>query len=321
MSEAGLNMARSLCEEDWNSLLYRIERGNCTPFLGAGASMPRIPLAGGIAEDWAGRYHYPLPDCGDLARVAQFRAVTDDAVRPKEDLADMCRNAAPPDFAQPDEIHRVLAELPLKVYMTTNYDDFMVRALRSCDKSPAPELCPWNDYVASLVPSVFAEDPAYRPSVSNPLVYHLHGSADEPRSMVLTEDDYLDFLVWFSREWSHQDQHKPVFPAPIVRALAGSSLLFIGYSRSDWNFRVLFRGLVGSLVAGCQMKSISVQLTPLPEDASPQARAQAEEYLERYFHAVQKIPLRVFWGSAGEFAAELRQRWEHFRHERGRAGA
>ncbi len=311
-------MARSLSDEDWNSLLYRIERGNCTPFLGAGASMPRIPLASGIADDWAKRYKYPLPDCGDLARVAQFRAVTDDAVRPKEDLADLCLNAQPPDFTDPTEIHRALAELPLKVYMTTNYDDFMVRALKSCDKSPVQELCPWIDY-AGRPESVFAENPDYRPSVSNPLVYHLHGSASEPRSMVLTEDDYLDFLVWFSREWSHQDQNKPVFPAPIVKALAGSSLLFVGYSRTDWNFRVLFRGLVGSLVAGCQMKSISVQLTPLPGDASPQARAGAEEFLEKYFHAVQKIPLRVFWGSANEFAEELRKRRKAFSHERGSA--
>ncbi len=133
--------------------------------------------------------------------------------------------------------------------------------------------------------------------------------------MVLTEDDYLDFLVWFSREWSHQGKNPTVFPAPVVKALAGSSLLFVGYSRTDWNFRVLFRGLVGSLAATCQMKSIAVQMTPLPEDASEENRTQAENYLEKYFHSVQKIPFRVYWGTATDFAIELRSRWEKYTHD------
>ena len=34
-----------------------------------------------------------------------------------------------PDFRAPSEPHAVLADLPLPIYMTTNYDDFMVKAL------------------------------------------------------------------------------------------------------------------------------------------------------------------------------------------------
>jgi hypothetical protein len=306
-----------LPEADWDDLLFRIAHDKCTPFLGAGACVPSIKQAGDIAEDWAEQYGYPLSDRRDLARVAQYRAVIGDNVRPKEDLATVCANALPPDFRNPCEIHGLLAELPLSTYMTTNYDDFMEQALVKVGKKPRPELCPWNRYVEDMCPSVFARDPTYRPDPWNPLVYHLHGAANEPQSMVLTEDDYLDFLVWFSREWANRDRR--LFPAPVIKAIAGSSLLFIGYSRTDWSFRVLFRALVGSLLANRGSKSVAVQLSPVPEDAKPEVRKRAEKYLESYFMSMQMLPVRVFWGKAEKFTELLRNRWKDF-HAREKPG-
>ena len=48
--------------------------------------------------------------------------------------------------------------------------------------------------------SVFEEDPEYKPDKDNPLVYHLFGRLDIPESLVLTEDDYFDFLVGVTKE-------------------------------------------------------------------------------------------------------------------------
>ena len=42
--------------------------------------------------------------------------------------------------------------------------------------------------------------PDYKPSQDKPLVYHLHGELNNPQSMVLTETDYLDFLINLSKE-------------------------------------------------------------------------------------------------------------------------
>jgi hypothetical protein len=52
---------------------------------------------------------------------------------------------------------------------------------------------------------------------------------------VLTEDDYLDFLVKVS--WDNT-----VIPPRIAEALTDSSLLLLGYHLQDWDFRVMFRG-------------------------------------------------------------------------------
>ena len=67
-------------------------------------------------------------DDGDLVRVSQYIAVQYDPTYPKELILKLFEKAQPPDFRTADEPHGVLADLPLSVYMTTNYDDFMVRA-------------------------------------------------------------------------------------------------------------------------------------------------------------------------------------------------
>lgn len=290
-------MPNTLSESDWTLLLQRIRRGKCTPFLGAGACYPALPLGSTLARQLAQAHDYPLDNPNDLVRVAQFLAVQMDPLFPKYEVLDMVERCQPPDFTRPDEPHAVLADLPLSVFMTTNYDDFMVRGLLSRNKRPKRELFRWNSELKSQ-PSIFETRPDYAPSVEEPVVFHLHGHTQVPESMVLTEDDYLDFLVNFS-SGNYQ------LPHWIERALAGSTLLFIGYSLADWNFRVLFRGLVMAREQSLRYGNFTVQVLPIAPDASQQERERVQRYLDKYFG---KIEVRVYWGTATEFASELRQR-------------
>jgi hypothetical protein len=300
-----LSMSEMLQARDWDILLRRIKAGKCTPFLGAGACYPALPLGSEIAEKWAAEYDYPLADSDDLARVAQFLAVRYDPMFPKEVLIEkVFQEVQPPDFSKPDEPHGILADLPLPVYITTNYDNFMVQALQSRRKRPQRELCRWNRYIQDPQ-SIFESESGFDPTPDDPVVFHLHGHDQVPESLVLSEGDYLDFLVNISR-----DQYK--LPARIQEALAGASLLFIGYSLQDWNFRVLFRGVVQSTDPSLRRVSVTVQLPPkVSADQPDQGRVQ--EYLDEYYRGMQ---IRVFWGTAREFAAELRERWEAFSNGR-----
>src|SRR5438093_2102960 len=88
---------------NWNLLVSRIESGSCTPFLGAGAAAATLPLGAEVARRWAAEYAYPLADAADLARVAQFVAVHDDPMAPKELLSAELKRHAPPDFNSDDE--------------------------------------------------------------------------------------------------------------------------------------------------------------------------------------------------------------------------
>lgn len=236
-------MAETLSEQDWGLLLDRIDNRKCTPFLGAGASYGFIPLGGTIAENWAAKEDYPLDDKSDLPRVSQYLATKlEDNVAPKERLLKEFESLKKvPDFKDPDEPFSILAALPFTTYITTNYDPFMFQALeRQPDKTPKRDLCRWNTYVRDNHDSVFETDPDYVPDVGRPIVYYLHGHHEMAESIVLTEDDYLDFLVTLSRD-------PDLLPGEVQAALGGSSLLFLGYSLRDLNFRVFpqYRALCG----------------------------------------------------------------------------
>jgi hypothetical protein len=292
---------KNLEDRDWDSLLRRIKAGNCTPFLGAGACAGFIPLGSEIAQEWARDYGYPLSDPWDLARVAQFLVIKRDPMFPKDEIVSRFQTVVPPDFDAPGEPHGVLADLPLPIYITTNYDDFMTRALRSRHRNPSRELCRWNSLVRDQ-PSVFDPGSGTEMSVANPVVFHLHGYDEVPESLVLTEDDYLDFLVSVSRD-------SQIIPRRIEKALASTSLLFIGYSLADWDFRVLFRGLIGSLERSLGRIRVAVQLAPKPPETAGITQEQVQQYLEDY---LAKDDVRVYWGEACDFVQELQKRWEAF---------
>jgi hypothetical protein len=296
----------TLEEKDWQVLVRLIKKGKCTPFVGAGACTGTLPRASEIAEKWAKEYGYPLSDSHDLARVSQFMAIDNYAMFPKECIKEEFQNVKPPDFSKSDEPHAVLADLNLPIYITTNYDSFMISALCDRKKSPTRDFCRWNKLDEVLkIKGVLDLDPSYQPSSDRPLVYHLHGYIETPQSMVLTESDYLDFLI----RLQHQDDR--LLPDEIVAALAASPLLFIGYSLSDWNFRVLFRGLLSSL-SNLGYFMIAVQLPP--EDLKAEEEVKIKKvlnYLNLYYtDIITQIKVHVYWGDARQFVRELREHLE-----------
>jgi hypothetical protein len=303
-------MPSSLQDRDWDVLIKRIAQGKCTPFLGAGANYPLLPLGGQIAATWAKEKKFPFASgWDDLPKVAQFAAITDvDPMAVKEELVERWfTNVPPPDFRDPRQPLRILAELPLPIYLTTNYDNFMLKALESVSppKTPRRELCRWNSHPSvRRWPSVWDQDKGYRPTPHTPVVYHLHGLDELPQSLVLTEDDYLDYLVTIA------DQREDLLPAFVQEALTGSSLLFLGYKLADVTFQVIFRGLVSAMESELRMVSVSVQLQP---DVPAEMRENVQNYLDQYYG---KEKVRVYWGAAENFAQELRDRWSKFNADR-----
>lgn len=296
----------TMTNQDWDRLLMRIKAGKCTPFLGAGAAMGYLPTGSTIAETWAESFNYPLVDRENLVQVAQYLAVENDAMFPKEELLNnWFTNLRSPDFRQLNEPHGVLASLPLPIFITTNYDNFMYRALDEYrdkngrkTKTPVREVCRWNRLIEKKLhrkPSVF-DDFEFTATPEAPVVFHLHGYDEMPESLVLTEDDYIDFLVRISQGDSG------VIPPRIQEAIADTSLLFVGYSLNDLNFRVLFRGIINSIERTTGRDSFTLQFPPPPDQASLR-------YIENYF---DKMSIKVVWGDASDFVAELLEKWEAY---------
>src|ERR687890_82202 len=220
-----------LMDDQWDILLYLIYNHKCTPFVGPEAYSPW--LGDNIAEKWIKEYGYPLENSHPLAKVAQFLAIKNgDDLYPKHILSRLLKEKEPPDFSL--EEHRntplaVLADLNLPIYITTNYDHFIEEALISRGKQPISDFCRWSEDLVEYAndneinSNLYDKDSGFKITPSNPLVYHLHGDIDHPQSMVLTEKDYIEFIIFLNRE-----NETKALPLEIRKKINSEQLLFVG---------------------------------------------------------------------------------------------
>jgi hypothetical protein len=174
----------------------------------------------------------------------------------------------------------------------------MTEALEAISRKPTRELCRWNERLDGL-PSVFEDRPDYVPIPEGPLVYHFFGTDDEPDSVVLTEDNYFDWLVKISAE--------PERVPPVIQAaMTNTSLMFLGYSMHDIEFRVIMRGLVATRGQRRNFKHVAVQLDV--DDVKVENIESVQTFLQEYF---QDAEINVYWGSMEQFSSELKEQWEN----------
>jgi hypothetical protein len=310
----------------WPALLNHIKAGSCTPILGPGVTEWLLGSRQEIARRWALSCGYPLdPNSFEsLPQVSQYLAVDQDLHFMRKGLEDNLRaemerrfgelvRASLQDMSLDHAISaagaqlasspvtqtlRALAGLPLPIYLTTNPSNLLTDALATAGKQPVVELCRWNREVEKKS-SIFDEgqEPDYRPTAERPLVYHLFGRLTAPESLVITEDDYFDYLIGFTGQ-------NDLIPVVVRRALADSALLFLGFDLDAWDFRVLFRSIM-SREGGNRLRRyahIAAQIDP--EAGRITDAAAARRYLEEYFG---KADISIFWGSVADFGHELEQ--------------
>jgi len=310
----------------WPSLLRSIQQQHCTPILGPGLLEGLLGATHEIARRWAETYNFPmaLDEREALPQVAQFLAVNQGAYFLRQELADSLRRELLRRFGdelgpdqqsaplkelinvvntlrqkrEPAEPHWVLAQLPLPVFITINPDDLLVQALRRVGKDPQVAMCPWNEELES-VPTIFDEDPTYQPTPERPLVYYLFGQLDVPHSVVLTEDDYFKYLIGVT-------SNKELIPTVVRRGLADSALLFLGFQMDDWNFRVLFRSIVGQEGSKRRRGYPHVAAQVDPEEGRIVEPERARQYLDSYFKGED---ISIYWGTTEDFTAELWAQW------------
>jgi hypothetical protein len=124
-------------------------------------------------------------------------------------------------------VHRLIVELDFPLVYTTNYDSLLERSYRLEGRS-------FNKIVTAK--DIAASDP------SLPTIVKFHGDLEAPASLVLAETDYLRRLS---------------FEQPLDIKLAadafGKAMLFVGYSISDINLRLLlFRLHAIWRASGCE---------------------------------------------------------------------
>jgi hypothetical protein len=311
----------------WQSLLTGIETKKVTPIIGPGVFEPLLGSMRDIAERWAEAFKYPMApyERDSVAKVAQFLSADqdimftyaqlvnylrndiqkrykdnlDDALRaPRASLVDLIKTIGAQRRSQNDEdAHKILAKLPFRIFITTNLNNLLTEALIEEKKEPKVICCPWNKYTVKQIANANLDN--FEPDEKHPLVFHIFGKLDEQDSLVLTEDEYFDFLLGFSR-------NNNLIPEVVREALADSALLFLGFQMDDWGFRVLFRSIL-SKEGGFLQKYSHVAAQFVPEEGRISDPKGAQKYLEKYF--AKNAQVNLYWGSAEEFMKELWKQW------------
>jgi len=136
----------------------------------------------------------------------------------------------------PSAVHDKLASLPISLILTTCHDALMTQALKAAGKTPITQRYHLRGDKRDNPEFVLPGSP------SSPVVFHLFGDAEEPSSLVLSENDVLDFLIKVVSE-------RPPLPNSLLRALkrVGQSFLFVGFGIRQWDLRILLKVLLRAL--------------------------------------------------------------------------
>ena len=311
-----------LPEVYWKNLLYSIYRGECIPFIGDlvfeyfnqiddYAFLTREEITKELAE----KYDYPFKSPYQLQKVAQYLAIEQgDDLFPKTYISDRLKKMKPPNFSSDvfsKSPHAILAELNLPIYITTNYDLLLEETLKSQGKEPVSEFCLWNEQLVKnknkgIIP-YFKRPTKEYPSSKKPLVFHFYGSIDYPESMVLTERDYLNFVIF-----TNNSDFEKVGLNPILRTvLTKFSLLFIGYYIGDVNFDSIFQGALSfmSTITKNRNNIATISVPSINTDIIKQEKAL--QHLRK--KASYEYQIDVHWIYSNQFINELQTKFTEYK--------
>jgi SIR2-like protein len=240
-----------------------IRQGRCILFLGAGvhagppegreeeyAEELRPPIGAALSRRLAAECNlaarYPDECDDDLQRVSLFYEID----RSRRQLVDSVKRAVQ-GGKKPSPMVNALAELDFPVVITTNYDRHFENALLAAGKDPR---------VSVYSPAQDQETTEhYDPTPDSPIVVKIHGDISRPETLVLTDEDYIQFIL----RMSDKDPYDPI-PLSLKLHLRTRTTLFVGYSLMDYNLRLLFKTLKWRIDPAKLPECYSVDVKPDP---------------------------------------------------------
>lgn len=208
-----------------NKALYRaiaklIASGDCVLFVGSGISKGEkgekgLPGAEQLAVDlWEEIKDYKVPlnkrERKDLVSVANWFKV----IKNKSALNSFVKERFL-KVKEPLRFHRLISKLPFNIIITTNYDLLLEKQF-DADRM---------EYV-----SVVKDNDLNHWNEQKIMLLKIHGCIERSEDLIISEDDYVNYLST---------------PSPLHDVLkylfCTKSLLFIGYSLSDINIKVILR--------------------------------------------------------------------------------
>jgi SIR2-like domain len=282
---------------DWDTIVKSIMGGRCVAFLGAGVNVSveggysGLRLASQVSECLVGKLVgkddtaldklisvVPDPDVkkvleanyGDLVKLrahdlARVSLHIEAMPGGRNTLLGLLADFLPDEQREPSPLLTVLAQLPFRLIVTTNYDRLMEKAIENVTQmKPVVVVQPRKGFDAKqqrelkdkLLPLV-PETPSPRGEKEPLILYKIHGTfGDDEAGLVISEEDYIEFLT------VAHPHGKRGMPPLISQMIVDNNLLFLGYGLEDWNFRAIYKGLVEPLPDSKKRSSFAIQQNP-----------------------------------------------------------
>lgn len=300
------------------TIVDHVDNQQFTPILGMGMTDPLLGSKRQWTRDWARRIQFPLSEYqrDDLPAVAQWRSVNgkgmvsnlDSFLRdrlsirfpnidPNLDLGGLLGEAWETERgAVPADPHETLARLDCPLYVVAHPWNLLEKALKQQGKDPVVKVCPWrpDERTRDWKPELTTMEDGFVGTKDQPLVYHIFGSLEEPDSLVITEDDYLEFVAGVS------GPNKPI-PSYVSSRVKRSALMLLGFGLEDLDIRVLLRSLVGE--GSRLMEEFEHVAAQVDVDAAVMEPKRARDYLTKYFNRVSEM--KIYWGTVDDFMRDL----------------
>jgi hypothetical protein len=177
-------------DENWETLIYAIQQRNCILMLGPDAAyeelkgQPRLlteTLANQLAEKIKPEIKEKI-NPSDLAQVSQYYCME----KGRQSLEARVRTFYNEKRGLTTKLHKNLADIGFYFTVTTTPDTMFHQALVNKGKEPVMDR---YDFKGDTPGNVSME------TIEKPLLYHLYGTVEHLRSLLLTENDLLDYLV------------------------------------------------------------------------------------------------------------------------------
>jgi hypothetical protein len=257
-------------EEDLNYIAKKVIQHECVLFFGAAIHAPAPagsgydypaekapPFGSQLSRHLKKMGDYPGEDWWNLQRVAQHFESKKKRFRLVEEI-----KAAVDQGREPSPVLSMLADLEFPLVITTNYDHLYERALehRAAREGLAGD--PASHYNVSIYSPNYKTktktvDCPAKPDPKRPFILKIHGDFSKPDSIVVTDEDYIQFVL----RMSDKHPYNP-FGKNVLTHLVNFQILFIGYSLTDYNLRLLFKTLRWNLDASEIRPAFSVDIKP-----------------------------------------------------------
>ena len=195
-------------------LCAALSAGDCVLFVGAGMSRGAgLPDWTELIDRLAADLHLKPPARFDYLDLAQWYAEQFGRDALGKAVHDTFHHACA--ALRPTLAHYLLLSLPIRIVITTNYDNLLERALAALKRYPLRILRQEDVPRTGRGPGVH--------------VVKLHGDAAHPDEIVLTRDDYDEFF-----------QRRPAMALLLEGLMLNRTFFFVGYGLKDPNFRQIY---------------------------------------------------------------------------------